>query len=123
MRNEESRQILGSDLRINTDSTENPVDGRRVEYRGSLRERETILWRQRRRKKHCPAYREHQRDVIQSATVLSCPFSLPQNSNLAAASKLVGHRREGVSMRRALWLQRGGSVMLEAALHPVTAPP
>lgn len=31
MRNEESRQILGSDLRINTDSTEKPVDGRLVE--------------------------------------------------------------------------------------------
>ena len=125
VRNEESSQILGSDLRINTDSTENPVDGRLVEYRGSLRKREKPSSGDRGREEALSCiqrasqgfYTKHDNAILDHFQFL------PQKSNLVAISKLVSHRRENVSMRSALWLQRGDAAVLEAALRRVTAPP
>ena len=125
VRNEESRQILGSDLRINTDSTENPVDRRLIEYRGSLRKRDKPSSGDRGREKALSCIQRASKGFYtkHDNAILDYFLFLPQKSNLVAISKLVGHCRENVSMRSALWLQRGDAAILEAALHWVTAPP
>lgn len=125
MRNEESRQILGSDLRINTDSTDKPVDGRLVEYRGSLRKRDKPSSGDRGREKTLSCIQRASKGFYtkHDSAILGHFLFLSQKSNLVAISKLAGHCRENVSTRSALWLQRGDPVLLEVALHPVTAPP